>query len=168
MGLSARASSFRMPRWRDARGYFQPREALTVAKALGAVRTDAVWIIDEPVPSVRAGFYYCFVTVPNTGGKLVGAGEFQDVLHRVQLGGVGREGQQRDVVRHLEFPCLVPAALSQSSAAIEPGRDLGADLMEMQVHAFGIGGGCDACCAARATAAATRSGKADCHICRTS
>ena len=35
--------------------------------------------------------------------------------------------------------------LSQSSAAIEPGGDLGADLVEMQVHAFGSGGGCDDC-----------------------
>jgi hypothetical protein len=76
---------------------------------------------------------------------------FPDVLHWVQLRGVGREGQQNDVVRHFEFtPWLVPAGPIAEQRCDRAWGDLCADLLEVQVHAFGIGGGCDDCRADRA------------------
>nr|ABN47093.1 hypothetical protein [Sinorhizobium meliloti SM11] len=66
-----------------------------------------------------------------------------DVLHRIELWGLGRQGQDRDVVRHLEFADHVPAGRVHHQERMGSGSDLGCDFIEMQRHHGGIATGDD-------------------------
>ncbi len=72
-------------------------------------------------------------------GEVVLAEELPDVFDRVQLRRVGRQRQQADVLRHLEFAAgLMPAGAVQRKDGVRARGHLGADLGQMQVHRLGV------------------------------
>ena len=77
---------------------------------------------------------------PDACAQLVLAQIVPDVFHWVEFGGIGRQGQQCDVVgdHQLAAP-LMPAGSVAHQYGVSPRRDLGADLHEMFVH--GLRGG---------------------------
>jgi putative DNA methylase len=110
----------------------------------GADRTDAVWIVDQKVPSILASLEDGIVTVPDQGTKFVGSQIGPDILHRVQLGRVGRQGNHDDVVRLFELAtALMPAGAVANQRCAGARSNLCADFLQMQVHALGVGGGRD-------------------------
>lgn len=60
-----------------------------------------------------------------------------DILNRVQLGGLGGQGHQGDVGRHLQLARDVPAGLIQEQHGMAAGRYGLRDLGQMQRHRFG-------------------------------
>ncbi len=67
----------------------------------GSDRDDFPRLFDELVPSIAAVIDDILVGLEDPVREPVVADELPDVLDRVQLGGSGRQGQERDVVRHL-------------------------------------------------------------------
>ena len=67
--------------------------------------------------------------------------ELPDVLDGVQLGSMGRQVEQGDVVRELQLPALLmPSGAIQSEDGVVAGQDRGADLGEMPVHHVDVDG----------------------------
>ncbi len=67
----------------------------------GSDRHDFPRRVDELVPSITAVVEDIRVGLEDPVREPVVANELPDVLDRVELGGSGRQGQERDVVRHL-------------------------------------------------------------------
>ena len=64
-----------------------------------------------------------------------------DIFHWVQLRRVGWQGQEGDVVGHLQPPTrLVPAGAVADEDGVRTWGHLSADLLEMLVHGSGVGG----------------------------
>ena len=64
-----------------------------------------------------------------------------------RLGGLGRQGHQRDVGRHGEFRAHVPARLIEQEHGVGAGREGGGDLIQVQVHGRGVTAGQNEVCA---------------------
>ena len=64
------------------------------------------------------------------------AHELPDVFHWVQLGGFGRQEQERDVGRDHEPAGLMPAGLVEQDDSVSAGGDRLRDLGEVQAHAL--------------------------------
>ena len=85
-------------------------------------------------------------------GEMVLVEELPDVLDRVQLWRVRRQGQQADVAGHdKSTPRLMPAGAGECHDGMGAGSCLGADLGQMQVHCRDVDawqheGGADAAC----------------------
>jgi hypothetical protein len=56
--------------------------------------------VDEGVPSCAACLYDLLICVPHDVTKIVATQVFPDVLDRVQLGGIGWQTEQGDIVRN--------------------------------------------------------------------
>jgi hypothetical protein len=75
------------------------------------------------------------VAVPDRRAEFVLPKIVPDVLHRVQFGCVGRQGQQGDIVGHLQLlTFLVPSGTVADQYCMGARRDLSADLNQVQVH----------------------------------
>src|SRR3979409_665613 len=71
----------------------------------------AFGIVDQEVPGLSAGVDDVVVGVPNPGAELVLTQIVPDVFHWVQLGTVGRQGEQSEIGRHLQLlASLMPAS----------------------------------------------------------
>lgn len=80
------------------------------------------------------------VTLEDTVAEVVLAQELPDVLHRVQFGRIGRRMKEADVFWDPQLAaCLMPSGSVKEQDGVTAGRHLAADLLEMQVHRFGIG-----------------------------
>ncbi len=67
-----------------------------------------------------------------------------EAFHRVQFRRAWQQRYEDNVIGHLRLAArLVPASAIQEQRADVTACDLWADLFEMQVYAFGIGGRCD-------------------------
>src|ERR1035437_4772645 len=103
-----------------------------------------IWVFYQEPPGLSASLDDRIVTVPDEVAELVGAQILPDVFHRVQFGRVGRQFQQRDVVWQMELlASLMPASAVAEQQAMGARGDLGADFLEMLVHALGVGRGHD-------------------------
>ncbi len=79
------------------------------------------------------------VTLEDTVAEVVLAQELPDVLHRVQFGRIGRRMKEADVFWDPQLAaCLMPSGSVKEQDGVTAGRHLAADLLEMQVHRFGI------------------------------
>ena len=67
--------------------------------------------------------------------------ELEEVLDRVQLRGIGRQEEQRDVVGEIEIVGGMPPGLVEDDDGMGAVGDLGADFREVKVHGFGVGVG---------------------------
>jgi hypothetical protein len=68
------------------------------------------------------------------------AEELPDILDRVQLGRIGRQRQQAEVVGHLQLAArLVPAGAVERDDGVRARRDLAADLGEVLIHGVAVG-----------------------------
>jgi len=106
--------------------------------------SDAVWVIDQELPSCDAGVDDGVVAAPNRCAELVLAQVMPDVLHGVQLWRVGRQAQQRDVARHMQPPAgLVPACAVADQHGVRARRHIDADFLQVLVHRLGVDVGHD-------------------------
>ena len=80
------------------------------------------------------------VIVEDGDGELIGAQILPDVLPGVELGGIGRQRDQRDVVGDGEIFGDMVASAIDDKRGVRAGRDLAADLSQVQGHDLGIGG----------------------------
>ena len=100
---------------------------------------DLSWCISERVPGIAASIDDCVVGFEDTVGEVILAEELPDILDRVQFGGVGRQGQQADIVWHAQSPAaLMPAGAIERDHGVGAGADVGADLGEMQAHRLAV------------------------------
>jgi hypothetical protein len=76
---------------------------------------------------------------PDAQAELVLAQVLPDVFDRVQLRRVGWQGQQGEVVRDDQGCSTVPAGPVQHQDGVGTGRDLPADLLQMQAHRLRVG-----------------------------
>ncbi len=91
----------------------------------------------EVDPSVAAGLDDGVGVVEQAVGEVALAQVEPDALDRVELGTVGRQRRQGDVVRHLERPLVVPSGAVEGDDGVGvPGQDLG-ELPEEDVHGPG-------------------------------
>ncbi len=70
---------------------------------------DSPGLIDDAVPSFAGGIEDILVGLEGAVGEVGLSQELPEVLDRVQLGGAGRQEEQEDVVRHLQFSRRVPS-----------------------------------------------------------
>jgi len=102
--------------------------------------SDCAWLGGEGVPSVATGIDDGVVAVEDGVGEPVLAQVLPDVLHWIELGRVGRQLEQADVVRDGEpAPGLMPAGSVEQHHGMAARRDVAADLGQMQVHRLAIG-----------------------------
>jgi hypothetical protein len=99
---------------------------------------DAPRLVDEPVPSVAAVVDDDLVGPEDAVREPVVAHELPDVLHRVELGALGRQRDQCDVRRHRHLARQVPPGLIKQQHRVCPRRHRGGDLGEVQVHRLGV------------------------------
>src|SRR4051794_17133887 len=75
--------------------------------------------------------------------ELVLAQVLPDVLDRIQLGRVGGQWQEGEVLGGGEVAGAVPPGTVEHDHAVRPGRDVAADLGEVQARGLGVGVGQD-------------------------
>ena len=92
----------------------------------------------EPVPGVAAGGDDGVVGLEDAGVEKVVLEELPQVLDRVELGAVGRQRQERDVVGHAQRPGAMPAGLVEDDHGVGIRGHLGGDLGQVQVHRRGV------------------------------
>ena len=71
------------------------------------------------------------------------AQELPDVLGRVEFRAFGRQGQDGDVGRNVEFAGRMSACLIEDENGVASGRDILGDFREMEVHGEGVALGQD-------------------------
>src|SRR5215213_1727044 len=114
--------------------------------ASGADRADALWVADEEAPSRDARIDDGVIAVPDDITERVGPQELPDVLPRIELRSIGRQVQERDVLRRMRtLATLVPAGAVNEQDGVCTWRDLSADLGQVRVHRRGVGGRHDDC-----------------------
>src|SRR5215213_3649387 len=76
----------------------------------GADRADALWVADEEAPSRDARIDDGVIAVPDDLIERTAPQELPDVLPRIELRSIGRQVQERDVLRRMRtLATLVPA-----------------------------------------------------------
>lgn len=99
-----------------------------------------VWLSSEPLPGIAACVDDSIVGLEHAIAELVTSQIGPDVLDWIELGTVGRQVQQGDVVGHAQLVAgLVPASTVDGEHSVRPGRDTCADLIEVQAHHLGVG-----------------------------
>src|SRR4051794_14287794 len=97
----------------------------------------------QPVPGVAAGRDNGLVVRPDAMAQFVLSQVLPHVLDRVQLGAVARQRQEGDVPGDGEAVGRVPARPVEHDHAVRPGRDVAADLGQVQAGGRGVGVGQD-------------------------
>ena len=119
--------------------YHWPLSLTCVGPVAHSDRGDGFWSGDEVSPSLAGGVDDLLVGVEDAVGEPVGAQVLPDVLDRVEFGGARGQQDQGDVLRYHETAARVPAgAVEQKDGVSAPG-DAAADLLEMELHGFGVG-----------------------------
>ena len=103
-------------------------------------RCDAVWIAGEERPGLAGFVENVVVVLEDRNGEFVAAQIFPDVFDRVELGCVGWQRDERDIVRNGEVFGDVIAGSIKDESGVGTGRDLPADLGQVQRHGLGVGG----------------------------
>src|SRR4051812_31647047 len=106
-------------------------------------RGQAVGRRRQPVPGLAAGRDDGLVVRPDAMAELVLPQVLPHVLDRVQLGRVGGQRQQGEVLGDGEAAGAVPPGTVEHDHAVRPGRDVAADLGQVQAGGRGIGVGQD-------------------------
>jgi hypothetical protein len=97
-------------------------------------------LVHKPVPGGAAAVHDGVVGVEHAVAELIVAQVIPDVLDRVQLGAVGWQVQQGDVLRHAQAATqLVPAGAVADQQGMRTGGDIAADLGQVQGHGLGVG-----------------------------
>ena len=76
-------------------------------------------------------------------GEPVLAHVLPDVFDRVQLGTLGRDRDQREVVGNMELACDVPTGLIHQDHGVRAFSDESGDLLQMKRHRLGVAKGED-------------------------
>src|SRR4051795_10933115 len=97
----------------------------------------------EPVPRLAAGRDDGVVALPDAMAELVLPQVLPDVLDRVQLGRVGRERQEGEVLGDGKVAGAVPTGAVEHDHRVRAGRDVVADLRQVQAGGLGVGVGQD-------------------------
>ena len=104
---------------------------------------DAPWLIDEAVPGVAAVVDDVVVGREDAVREPIVAHELPHVLDRIEFGTFGRQRQEGDVGRNVEFSGHVPPGLIEHEHGVSAGSDLAADFGEMHVHGLAVATGHD-------------------------
>ena len=104
---------------------------------------DFPWLFDEFVPGLAAEVEDIVMGFEDPVGEPVVAQELPDVLHRVQLRGSWRKGQEGDVAWGRELVGGVPAGLIEKEDGMGARCDLGGDFVQMPLHRLGVAAGQD-------------------------
>jgi len=99
---------------------------------------DAPWLIDETVPAVAAAIDDVVVGREDAVGEPIIAHELPHVFDRIEFGTFGRQRQEGDVGRNVEFAGRVPSSLIEHEHGVSAGCDLAADFGEMYAHCFAV------------------------------
>ena len=73
-----------------------------------------------------------------TDGEFVGAQVLPNVFHGVEFRCIGRQIQERDVIRHPWIFCVIPSRSFHDQQGMRVGGHGSGDLSEVQFHRFGI------------------------------
>ena len=92
----------------------------------------------ERVPGLAAGFDDGLVAGPDPQAELVLAQILPDVLDRIELGAVGRQRQEADVVGDRQRRRAVPPCAIEHQDGVGAGGNMPADLLQMQAHGLGV------------------------------
>lgn len=95
---------------------------------------DGPRLIDEFVPGLAAYGQDLLVGFEDPVREPVFAHELPDVLDRIELRGLGRQRQDRDVVRDLKLAAHMPAGPVHHQERMGSGGNLSRDFIEMQLH----------------------------------
>ena len=109
-------------------------------------RHDAPRLIDELVPGVAAVVEDVVAGAEDAVGEPVLPHELPDVFDRVELGRLGRQRQQGDVVGDVELVGHVPAGLIEHDQGVGAWLDGERDLVEMELHGPCVALGQDEAC----------------------
>ena len=96
-------------------------------------------MVDQRVPCIAGGVNDCGVVLEHLVGEVVGSQVLPDVLDRVQLGRFGWQQDYGEVFGHDQFSGAVPSSTIHQDNGAGVAGDVFADLVEMQLHGFGIG-----------------------------
>ena len=91
-------------------------------------------VLDEVEPRSSNGQRDVYYGFEDAVGQLVGLQEFEHVFHRVELGAVGWQEVQGDVVRDLQVFGLVPSRAIEDDHGVAAACDLLADVLQVSVH----------------------------------
>src|SRR6266699_1733791 len=121
---------------------YQPSQRVTDDRPIAVSDGhDFPGLIDEGVPGVAAVIDDVVEGFEDAVRQPVLAHGLPDIFLAVELGRARRQRQERDVARHLEVLGAVPAGLIEDDNRVGTRGDLGADLVEMKLHGFGVAGG---------------------------
>jgi hypothetical protein len=101
---------------------------------------------DEPrafnqfVPAETAMIENVFIVGEDPVGEPILAHVLPDVLDRIELGGFGRQGNERDVFRHVQLRGDMPPGLIHEQNGVSAGVDGKRDLLEVQRHGLCVAG----------------------------
>ena len=101
---------------------------------------NAVVVVCEECPGVAGLVEDVVVTVEDGDREFVATQIFPDVFDRVEFGCVGRQRDQRDVVRNDEIFGDVITGAIEDEGSVAARRNPPADLRQMQGHDLGVGG----------------------------
>ena len=102
---------------------------------------DGFGLFDELVPGLAPGLDDGVVVFEDAVREPVLAQVLPGVLDRVQLGRAGRQQDDGEVFRDLEFVGAVPSGAVHQDHAMGLGGDIPADLVEMHLHGACVGEG---------------------------
>src|SRR5271154_1020105 len=93
---------------------------------------DGPWLVDELVPGVAAMIDDIVIGAEDAVREPVGADELPDVLDRVELGRLWRQGHQGDVGGNVELVRGVPARLIEEKDGVGAWGDSPGDFSQME------------------------------------
>lgn len=99
---------------------------------------DFPWLIDELVPCEATVIDDIVVGFEDPVGQPVIAHELPDVFDGVQFRRFRWQRRQRDIVWNFQS---LPSGLIDDKDRVGCGRNSGGDILEMQVHGFGVASG---------------------------
>ena len=96
-------------------------------------------IVGKEIPGLAAFVDDVLVVIKDGDGELVLSQVIPNVLHRVELRRVGRQGQKRDVVWRPQIRGGVVSSAVEGEDGVCPGCNFLADLSQMKRKCFGVG-----------------------------
>jgi len=106
---------------------------------------DAPRLIDEAVPGVAAVIDDVVVGREDAVGEPIIAHELPHVLDRIEFGTFGRQRQEGDIGRNVQFAGHVPSSLIQHKHGVSAGCDLATDFGKVHIHCFAVATRHDQC-----------------------
>ena len=103
-------------------------------------RHDEPRAFDQFVPIETAMIEDVFIVGEDSVGEPIVAHILPDVLDWIELGRLGRQGDERDVFGHGQLRGDMPPGLIDEQNGVRAGRDGKRDLLEMQCHSLCVAG----------------------------